>query len=88
MRLVLPLGVLVDRGSARLGILEVGAVLVGLLAPGVLPTFRPPRRPLPLGLGRQPLIDPLGMELGIFPSDIDHRVVGLAACPATLSADP
>ena len=67
-KLSLSLDIPINRGGTALRVVEIGEVLVDLFAPGILPPLGSARRPLPLSLRRQALIDPVGISPGVFPS--------------------
>ena len=72
----LSLDILINRGGTALRVAEIGEVLVDLFAPGTLPPLGFARRPLPLSLRRQALIDPVGISTSVFSGDIYHGVIG------------
>ena len=53
---------------------------IPLVPPGIDACIRAPSRLLPLSLGRQPLPKPFTIGLGIVPTYLHHRMLGLALC--------
>src|SRR5262249_18423628 len=51
---------------------DVSHVFLPSIAPGIQAAFGAARRQLPLLFGRQPLVRPLGILVGVFPTHVGH----------------